>query len=740
MSGHGRPESGAPLVRRLIVGVSALRTFVRRHPELCVVGAITVVGLAFRLARIGYGYPYSYYWDEAYNLRPTIDYMTKGDFNPHFFAYGGFLSYAQLLVDIPYFFLAVGRGTIDGIQDVALIPGPGNQAWNVLPPQLLLTGRLLSAVLTSAAVPVVYLLARRLVSRPVSVVAALVLATMPAHVRHSGVILVDGIAAFWAVLALLLAVIAAERADRRSAVIAGLAAGVAMGTKLNTAPVALVALSLVLLSAPRRWERVGIAALAVPAGFLIFNPYALLALDEFLRDIGTVLFQYRNHIGTPFAGEPGWPAVAHFLRWLASGIGLGMPLTVLMLVGLLLGLRWRTRATLIAAAYPLLLLLEMQSSEAPVRGFVSGAPFYAILAAIGVELLSLGLLEAVKRARRPGRVPAANLLRASLLCVGLVGALLNLLPDTLSTLRWRDTRVQVLDWIESNVPAGEKIAVQDSIHFQPADLERLPYEFVTIRMEDLATARESGARYLITTYAMRRWSIGEDGLLSGDAFFRGYVDARRFSPVACFWNDTEIRDFYWDGDEMAFTRLETLGAAQDSVIVSPPLQVRAVDAAAHAAVDDCSAGNPFSLLVRQVFESNAQTALVNVAAFNIDERRIPVLFEHPPSEVSAKITVPDGAVLSGAVALSPDVWHPDAGDGVRFVLELQPAPSAARERLLDIWTDPKNNPADRAWKSFSLDLSRFSGQKVTIFLRTEPGADSRADSAGWAGLELKPVD
>src|SRR3990172_6578379 len=102
MTGQAGPRGGAPLIRRLIVGVSALRMLVSRHPELCAVGAITVVGFVLRFARVGYGYPYSYFWDEAYNLRPTIDYMTKGDFNPHFFAYGGFLSYAQLLLDVPY--------------------------------------------------------------------------------------------------------------------------------------------------------------------------------------------------------------------------------------------------------------------------------------------------------------------------------------------------------------------------------------------------------------------------------------------------------------------------------------------------------------------------------------------------------------------------------------------------------------------------------------------------------------
>ena len=36
----------------------------------------TLIGFLFRLARIGFGYPYWYYWDESYNFRPTLGYLT----------------------------------------------------------------------------------------------------------------------------------------------------------------------------------------------------------------------------------------------------------------------------------------------------------------------------------------------------------------------------------------------------------------------------------------------------------------------------------------------------------------------------------------------------------------------------------------------------------------------------------------------------------------------------------------
>jgi hypothetical protein len=287
-----------------------------------------------------------------------------------------------------------------------------------------------------------------------------------------------------------------------------------------------------------------------------------------------------------------------------------------------------------------------------------------------------------------------------------------------------------LDWLTANVPAGTTIAVQDAVHFQPHDLARLPYTVTTVPTADLARARETGAQYLITTYAFRIWNPTDASM------FKTFREIESYPAVACVWNEVPRRDVTWRDDEPAIAFLESQGAALDSVIVSPPLQIRALGPPPEQAAD-CRHHNPFPPLMRQLLEEHPHGSAFNSTIFYLEEQRRTVLFQHPPSEVSTRLRLPDDAQLRGAVTLHPSVWRPDAGDGVRFIVEVQ-APGGTRERVLDLWTDPKQDPADRRWKPFTIDLRRYAQQEVTIVLRTEPGADGRADMAGWSGLELTP--
>jgi hypothetical protein len=114
-----------------------------------------------------------------------------------------------------------------------------------------------------------------------------------------------------------------------------------------------------------------------------------------------------------------------------------------------------------------------------------------------------------------------------------------------------------------------------------------------------------------------------------------------------------------------------------------------------------------------------------------------VLFEHPPSRITYKITVPEGAVLSFALALDPDVYKPGLGDGVVFKVSAKSGEDE-EETLFSKYIDPKNNAGDRKWHDARVDLNAYAGKEILLSLITLPGPADNAnyDLAGWGEPEI----
>jgi hypothetical protein len=90
------------------------------------------------------------------------------------------------------------------------------------------------------------------------------------------------------------------------------------------------------------------------------------------------------------------------------------------------------------------------------------------------------------------------------------------------------------------------------------------------------------------------------------------------------------------------------------------------------------------------------------------------------------------------MALRPDAWTTDYGDGVRFVVAVAPeggAPVEAYAQRLN----PRAHADERRWVEARVPLGAYAGRAVALTLRTEPAADPRYDWAGW-GNPLVVVD
>jgi hypothetical protein len=127
---------------------------------------------------------------------------------------------------------------------------------------------------------------------------------------------------------------------------------------------------------------------------------------------------------------------------------------------------------------------------------------------------------------------------------------------------------------------------------------------------------------------------------------------------------------------------------------------------------------------------------VRISSFEIGGERRKVLYVHPASEVRYTLTPPREASLRFGIALSPEVWSPEKGDGVLF--EIRAEQDGAERTLFSRYIDPKQRPEDRGWQDVSVDLASCGGRAVTLIFATGggPAGDIRFDWAGFSDPTL----
>jgi hypothetical protein len=114
-------------------------------------------------------------------------------------------------------------------------------------------------------------------------------------------------------------------------------------------------------------------------------------------------------------------------------------------------------------------------------------------------------------------------------------------------------------------------------------------------------------------------------------------------------------------------------------------------------------------------------------ALDTDHR--PVLGAHSPSRLYYTVDVPPGAWLHAAAVLNPEVWRPDRGDGVLFIVRA--IVDGVEETVYYQEIDPKSSPEDRRWHDFDADLGSYAGSTITLLFITYPLETNDWDWAAW---------
>lgn len=411
---------------------------------------ILLAGLALRVWGIDFGLPNTLTRPDETTIVHRALAVGAGDLNPHFFRYPSLHFYVMAFVYGLYFLVGRTTGRFDGVEDF-------QYEFFVEPSTIFVVGRLLTAIMGTASVALVYGIATRWRDRTAGVLSAAFLSVAFLHVRDSHFLTLDVPATFYLLVACLFAWRQFDQPKPTTALLCGLFIGLAASTKYNTILMAPIVFLAVWLSSPRdddgskaRWSLLAITALGALGAFIAGSPYILLDFSTFVSDVAAEGGQF--DVGRAVDLGRGWTYHLHtsLVR------GLGWPLFAASLVGLLFMVRRRANRDLAFLGGLLSYYLVAGSGKSVyLRYMIPLVPLLCVAAGVWLATAT----QTIRTTVRPYVLLGAGLLIA--------------LPTALSCVRHNqllsgpDTRQLAANWITEHVPAGSTLALSGSAFGYP---------------------------------------------------------------------------------------------------------------------------------------------------------------------------------------------------------------------------------------------------------------------------------
>ncbi|MBN2357347.1 glycosyltransferase family 39 protein [candidate division KSB1 bacterium] len=407
---------------------------------------ILTAATAVRLWGIDFGLPNERCRPDESIIVQTALGLGRGDLNPHFFYYPSLFFYVLFFFYGLYYLYGRLTGAFQNPLDVAV-------QYYMDPTVFYLIPRLLSVFSGVVTVYLIYKICDRFINRRVALIAAMLLALAPLHVRDSHFGVTDiSMCAF--IMASVWFTLNYHRSGRwRHALLAAASAGLAVSTKYNGL-LAMLPLFLVLFYARRKELKFPIKEMALKgfylslvfvAVFILTSPYALLDFHTFIKDLSYEL----RHLSQGHEGillGRGW--LQHIRFSLFHGLGWWQ--LIVSAVGIFILIRRYKRFAWILLTFPIVYYLLIG------RGYTVFAryalplfPFCAITAAAAIEAFSELL------AKRFPRAPVAAFAVFLTAIIVLPSAWRVLQIDRL--LAKQDSRLAAAEWMMNHIPNGASI-------------------------------------------------------------------------------------------------------------------------------------------------------------------------------------------------------------------------------------------------------------------------------------------
>jgi Dolichyl-phosphate-mannose-protein mannosyltransferase len=409
-----------------------------------ILALILLAGFALRIWNNDYGLPFVYSIDEASHFTSRAVEMFWQDLDPGY--YQNPAGYTYLV----YGLLRAIYGPLGFLFDLPY--GNVTEQFNKDPEEIWVAARTLAALLCMAGVAAVYAAGRRLWGVREGLVAAAVLSFAFLPVAYSRVAVTDVGALAGVALALMWSVRAAEDGRTRDYVLAGAAAGLALGFKY-TAGLVLLPLGIAAVARLRadRGGAVGGLALGGLAAALVFallNPYLFGSLSEWWTDLRDQADVAAND-PKPGQESGGLSYYLDSLTW-----GLGWAGLAAALAGAVLVLRRDLVRGLILIALPLALFayLSVQSRYFG-RWLLPAYPALALLASVAIG-------QAAELLRRSPRLvaPAAAALTLLVIAQPLAADI-----RTAQVLGREDTLSQARSFLEERFPPELRVSIEPAV-------------------------------------------------------------------------------------------------------------------------------------------------------------------------------------------------------------------------------------------------------------------------------------
>jgi 4-amino-4-deoxy-L-arabinose transferase-like glycosyltransferase len=516
---------------------------------------ILVSAFALRVAAAGWGLPYVDHHDEPSAANTILGMMRRGDWDPRFFEKPSLYYYALRLAFEAHFRYGLASGLYTGIADL-----PEATYYYTTVPGFFLWGRVLTAFVGAITTLALFLIGRRWWGTGAALVAAVVLAFSPIHVRHSQFLTVDVASALMTLLALGAALRLIDEGRRtgdgrrgtddrqpttddgrttierrelrtenqelrtenkgtkeqknkgtssrslvpspqslwRDYALAGLLVGLAASTKYNAGMVALA----VVLAHVLRWRReslrtFGLLLVAGGMSALGFLIGTPYALVSYDAFLAGMLDQYSNYVGQPSGDLNGyWPIAGYGAFFWTSGLMPPACIAALIGTAVVIARRDPTMLVLLGFAVPYVLFFAAQKQHF-YRNLLPALPVFALLAGVGVVAVVTWTTSFIGRMRGAQNGKSVWIKRAIFMTVA---AFVTIWPFARSV-----ELVSLFAQPHSKVRAGNYVrehlprGAPMALALNPVEWANQPFVLTTndVAQYDAAWYRSQGFRYLV---------------------------------------------------------------------------------------------------------------------------------------------------------------------------------------------------------------------------------------------------